>query len=130
MISKKFYVELGKLFYAIAAADGKIRPQEVQSLKKLIREDLVPMEDGHDKFGTDHAYLAEFEFDVLVDKGIRSEAAYKSFLSYVKENDKHIDDYMRQKAVSIAEKIADSYKGINDKEKKMLEDLKQHLHMA
>jgi uncharacterized tellurite resistance protein B-like protein len=130
MISKKFYVELGKLFYAIAAADGKIRPQEVQSLKKLIREDLVPMEDGHDKFGTDNAYLAEFEFDVLVDKGVRPEAAYKSFLMYVKENDKHIDSNMRTKAVTIAEKIADAYKGINEKEKKMLEDLKHHLHIS
>lgn len=129
MMSKKFYVELGKLFYAIAAADGKIRPQEVQELKKIIRDDLVPMEDGHDRFGTDHAFLAEFEFEVLADKGIRPEAAYKSFLAYIKENNKHIDAQMRAKAVSIAEKIATSYRGINEPEKKLLEDLRKHLQV-
>lgn len=129
MTNRKFYIELGKLIYAIAAVDGKIKPKEVVELKKIIREDLVPIEDGHDKYGTDNAYFAEFEFDLLVEKGTKPDAAFKSFLAYVKENEKHINAEMRSKAVSVAEKIAISYKGINQSEKKILDDLRKHFHM-
>ena len=36
MFYEELYTELGKLFYAIAAADGRVHPDEQASLNKLI----------------------------------------------------------------------------------------------
>lgn len=40
MFYEELYPELGKLFYYIAAADGKVQPAERESLQQLIQKSL------------------------------------------------------------------------------------------
>jgi uncharacterized tellurite resistance protein B-like protein len=66
---RKFYSELGKLLYAIAAVDGRIHAKESATMKRVVSEQLVPQEASTDHFGTDQAYITEFEFDVMAENG-------------------------------------------------------------
>lgn len=127
MDHKRFYKELGKLLYAVAAADGKIHPVEVAKFRKVISEEIVPVEASHDQFGTDNAYYAEFEFETLADRDFPASDAYHSFVLYLNEYKEKIDPVLKTLCYSAAEKVALATHGINQKESQYLEDLKKHL---
>ena len=78
MIIRNYYKELGKLLYAVAKADGKINPHEVEELKRIIKSELVPAEKETDEFGTDTAFYIEFEFDIYEEMDIDADVAYDS----------------------------------------------------
>lgn len=63
MFYEELYPELGKLFYYIAATDGKVQPSEKESLQQLILRTWKPLEGSTDKFGTDQSNLITFAFD-------------------------------------------------------------------
>ena len=62
MILKHYYIELGKLLFAIAKSDAKVQEKEILGFKKLILSELLKLEDSTDQFGTDNAFFSEFEF--------------------------------------------------------------------
>lgn len=127
MDHKRFYKELGKLLYAVAASDGKIQNQEVDRIRKLVREELAPAEGSRDQFGTDNAYYAEFEFETLADQGFPSADAYHSFLGYLKEYESKIDPDMKALSLRAAQQVASAVGGVQAVEFSILSDLKKHL---
>lgn len=129
MIKRNFYIELGKLMYAVAKTDGTIHPNEVRVLKKLIKTELVPDEKETDEFGTDTAFYTEFEFDVYEDMNISASLAYDSFITFVKEHDRYVTKDMRKKALLLAIKTTEAFKGKNKAEKQLLEQLKKDLKL-
>lgn len=114
---------MGKVLYAIAAADGKIHPAEVARLRSVVREEVVPVESSHDQFGTDNAYYVEFEFETLADRDFPAADAYHSFKAYVKEFEGKIDPVMKQTCLNAARKVAEAVRGVNRAESAYLADL-------
>jgi hypothetical protein len=106
METKTFYTHLGTLLYAIAKSDGKVQKEEIQSLRKFISEKLVPEETRRDSFGTNDAYLTEFEFDVMEEEKISAEEAFDIFEQYFLENKENISQPHRKHAYQAAEAIA------------------------
>jgi hypothetical protein len=124
---KKFYKQLGKLLYAVAKADGKIQEPEVKAIHEIVTTDLAPLENSVDPFGTDAAFYAEFEFELLRDREVKKDKAYQAFLDYLKENDKHIKPHLRNLAITAVEKVAEAYQGTEKAEADLIADLKKHL---
>lgn len=125
---KRFYSELGKLLYAVAEIDGTISQKEKKSLQDIIKKELVPSETHTDEFGTDVAYYAEIEFDFLADKKIHdTEWAFDSFIDYVDEHRTAFDEKMKKVSLKLVKKLAAAYQGTNNKEKALIEKLKQKL---
>lgn len=118
---------MGKVLYAIAAADGKIHPAEVARLRTLVREEVAPVESSQDQFGTDNAYYVEFEFETLADRNFPAADAYHSFKTYVKEYEGKIDPVMKQTCLSAARKVAGAVHGVNRAESAYLSDLESLL---
>ncbi len=129
MIIKSYYKELGKLLYAVAKADGKINPHEVQELKRIIKSELVSAEKEKDTFGTDAAFYAEFEFEAYEEMDVDADLAYDSFISFVKEHDNYVTLEMREKAYYLATSVSNSFKGKNKAEKTMVDRLKKDLNL-
>jgi hypothetical protein len=50
-IRNAIYQKLGKLFYAIAIADKKVRPKEVEKLKAYVRNYWLALDAVEDEFG-------------------------------------------------------------------------------
>ena len=70
MTSKKrltlyFYQNLGKLFYAIAAADKTVHTAEINTLKEIVKTKWLDVDPTNDVFDTDAAYQIEIVFDWL-----------------------------------------------------------------
>lgn len=129
MIIRSYYKELGKLLYAVAKADGKINPHEVQELKRIIKSELVPAEKETDKFGTDAAFYTEFEFEAYEELDMDADVAYDSFISFVKEHNNYVTLEMREKAYFLATNVSDAFKGKNKAEKNLINRLKKDLQL-
>ncbi len=122
-----FYSEIGKLMYSIARADGIVTSTEYQKLRDIVRQKLVPQEPNTDQFGTDAAYYAEIEFDILLDQKPSTESCLDSFIGYVLMHHESLDDLHKSMLKKLLDEIASVYKGSHTKEIAMLKDLKKQL---
>lgn len=68
-----FYRLLGKVFYATAKADGVVHEQEIATLKQIVRDRWLDVEDTTDEFDSDAAYQIEIVFDYLVENDSEEE---------------------------------------------------------
>lgn len=127
MLYRQFYSELAKLLYAVANIDGKVSNKEREALRNIVRTELVPAEKHVDGFGTDAAYYAEIEFDILEETMVEPEDAFESFVNYINQHHSAVDSRMRALSMKTAQKIADSYHKSSHKEKALMERLKKAL---
>lgn len=128
MEAQLFYKELGRLLYAIAAADGKVSDKEVRMLKKVVSEQLVPQEVSTDHFGTDQAYITEFEFDVLADRSASAEGAFDSFIAYMARHKHDLPPARKELIYRCADAVASAFHGVGKAELPLLIELHRHLH--
>lgn len=124
---RDYYSEIGKLAYAIAKSDGVISKEERDSILKVVNEELAPIEDSLDEFGTEAAYIVQFEFDIMEDQSIPVEDAFNSFIDFFELNSDKFTQRLRKISWVVAERIANSNNGVNKKERKYLEKLENIL---
>jgi uncharacterized tellurite resistance protein B-like protein len=127
MEAQLFYKELGRLLYAIAAADGRVSDKEMATLKRIVSEELVPQEASTDHFGTDQAFITEFEFDVLADRGASPEGAFDSFIAYMAQHKKDLEPERKELIYRAADAVASAFHGVNKAELPLLIELHRHL---
>lgn len=124
-----FYKELGNLFYAIAAADGKIKPEEKNKLNDEIQFSWKHFDQSADRFGSDRAFVIQYEFDTMDDIFETPGHAYESFETFFRENEKNIDVHTRHKIFNSTRHIAESVRKINAYELDYLVRLKKLLNI-
>lgn len=127
--TNRLYKQLGNLFYAIAAADRKIRPEERKSLTDEIQYSWKHYDESTDRFGSDRAFVIQFEFDTMEDNFETAEVAYLSFENYFREYEKEIDTETRKRIFNSARHIAESVRKINHPELDYLVRLKKLLNV-
>ncbi|PKQ45130.1 hypothetical protein [Confluentibacter flavum] len=118
-LTLKFYQNLGKLFYAIAAADNKVHEAEINTLKELVKKEWLDVDDIEDGFGTDAAYQIEIVFDWLFneqDTGFNIKTCYDDFISYKKDQKHLFTNNVNRLILKTANAIADSFSGKNKSE--------------
>lgn len=122
--SRRFYKELGNLFYAIAAADNSITQKEKKKLDDEVQFAWKHYDHTTDRFGSDRAFLIEFEFETMEDASETAENAYQAFETFFREKEKEIDELTRKRIFNSARHIAESIRGINQEELRYLMKLK------
>src|ERR1041385_629626 len=127
MVYQRFYSEVGKLLYAIAAADGVVHKKEYDKLRDIVEKKLVPEEHSTDQFGTDSAYYAEIEFDILMDQSADSNSCFNSFCNYIEAHRTAFDKHLKIMVANLAKELGHLYHGTNTKEAEMIKKLKQRL---
>lgn len=128
MEAQLFYKELGRLLYAIAAADGRVSSKEVRELHRIVSEQLVPQEVATDHFGTDQAFITEFEFEVLADRAASVQGAFDSFIAYMARHKHDLTPGRRDLIYRCADAVARAFHGVGRAELPLLKELHQHLH--
>lgn len=122
---QRIYEHAGYLFYAIAAADGKVKDAEVAVFKDLVSKEWLPLEDSTDEFGTDSAHYIFISFDNLLDRSIPAEEAFASFKDYFNEHHTAFTAPIRKKISATAEAIAGAFGGKNKAESGYIKELKK-----
>ncbi|RDY58452.1 hypothetical protein [Flagellimonas nanhaiensis] len=126
-IGNEFYQSLGKLFYAVAMADNKVRPVEVTRLRKYVRQNWLDVDDYEDEFNTDSAYQIEIVFDWLENEEKDDEEYFSEFKEFYKEHPKKFTPELKSLILETAEAIASSFAGKNKSEMLIIFRLKQLL---
>ena len=127
-LHQKFYQNLGRLFYAIAAADGIVRKEEVDSLKRIVREEWLDLDDYTDEFGTDSAFQIEIIFEWLDANKPDPQEAFQNFMEFKTENKELFNKQINDKILAASRKIAAAFRGKNKSELVMLARLQSVLN--
>ena len=122
--AQKFYQNLGKLFYAIAASDKVVKKEEIDTLKNIVEREWISIDDYQDEFGTDTAYQIEIIFDWFQENQPEAFLAFEEFSDFKKEHEKLFTSEINKLILKTAEAIAASFAGKNKSELIMLSKLK------
>lgn len=119
-----FYKNLGKLFYAIAAADNEVRDVELDKLKELVKKYWLEADIVNGIYISDAAYQIEIIFDWLnKEKKIDAKTCYHDFVRYKKAQSHLFTDTVKKLILKTAHAIAASFSGLNKSELIMLAKL-------
>ena len=124
MIYEDFYAQLGKLFYQIAAADGKVAQAEKRVLHDLVRKNWEPLEATKDEYGSDQAGLiiAAFDYEESENETIADLASFEAFY---KDNKPGFTTQIKKNILQTSRAIAEAYRSKNHAEQKKLDLLKK-----
>jgi hypothetical protein len=112
-----FYQNLGKLFYAIAAADNVVDEVEFNVLKETVKNKWTKVDPVDDDFHSDAAYQIETVFDWLNNEGFSdSETCFTEFIDFKEEHPSLFTKDIRGLIIKTASKIATSVADINKSE--------------
>jgi tellurite resistance protein len=121
---KEFYIGFGRLLYAIAKADGYIQMTEYAEFADIVSTELHPLEE---KFNFESSFKTLFEFKDLSDKDVDVDEAFTQFTDFLKANKDEVDAEMKQLCLNAAQKVAESYAGVDENEQALLDRLKTEL---
>ena len=116
-----FYQKLGKLFYSLSLADGKIQQEEIAELKKIVRKEWVTLEDSIDSFQTDTAY--QIVFDWLIEKKGDSKQLIADFKQFQKEHKSLFTKRINELILKTIKAIAASFYRKNKSEQLLMNEL-------
>ncbi|WP_415862622.1 DUF302 domain-containing protein [Thalassobellus suaedae] len=123
-LTLKFYQNLGKLFYAIAAADRDVRAVEFNKLKELVKKHWLDVDIIEDDFKTDAAYQIEIVFNWLdEEEHLDAKGCYNTFVNYKNEQPHLFTEDIKKLILKTAYDIAASFSGLNKSELIMLAKL-------
>lgn len=124
----KFYQNLGKLFYALAASDKKVRKSEFNKLKDIVETQWLDVDSTKDNYDEDAAYQIEIIFDWLnSQENLDAQTCYNEFVNYKNEQKHLFSDNINTLIIKTAHAIADSFSGLNKSELIMLAKLSLEL---
>ena len=126
-VMKSFYQQMGKLFYAIAAADKTVREEELEALKKLVRSEWLKLDETYDEFGSDSAYQIEIVFDWLTENEWDMEDAISGLKGFREVHPGLFTDQINRLILKTASAVADSFNGKNKSELTILTQLRSVL---
>ena len=121
------YRHLGRLFYAISAADGVVRAEEKQALTKMITDRWLEVDDYLDEFGTDCAHYIGIVFDWLIETRPSPEQCFELFLAFRRKHPELFSPSTKKLIWKTADAIAASFAGRNKQELVMLTRLSASL---
>jgi hypothetical protein len=124
----KFYQNLGKLFYAIAASDKKVRQSEFNKLKDIVKTQWLDLDSTRDDYDEDAAYQIEIIFDWLnSQENLDAQTCYNEFINYKNEQRHLFSDNIITLIIKTGHAIAASFSGLNKSELIMLAKLSLEL---
>jgi hypothetical protein len=118
-----FYQNLGKLFYAIAAADKVIREVEVKKLKQIVNTEWLNLGGVKDKSEIDAMRQIKIMFAQLAAQTQNPNDCMAEFKAFKKTNENLFTDDVKQLIWKTASAIATSFSGRNKSELILLVEL-------
>lgn len=116
----KFYQNLGKLLYAIAAADKQVREEEFNKFKVLVKEHWE--ENNDEKENTVYQIVNAFE-RLHKKEALNAEKYFNDFVNYRNKYPDLFTEAIRKRIMKTASSVALSFSKVNKSELIMLAKL-------
>jgi hypothetical protein len=115
-VSRAFYQQLARLFYAIAATDGKVTKEEIAELKKIIKNEWLSLDPSFDEYGIDYVCYILITFDWLHENHWDIKQVIPEFKIYMKNNEDLFTDPINQLIFRTSSAIASAFAQRNKSE--------------
>jgi hypothetical protein len=122
-IQNLFYQNLGKLFYAIAAADKVIREEEVKKLKQIVNTEWLNLGGVKDKSEIDTMRQIKITFDQLAAKIQNPNDSMADFKLFKNTHKDLFTDEVKRLIWKTASAITTAFSGRNKSELILLAEL-------
>jgi len=124
----KFYQNLGKLFYAIAAIDNKVRVEELNKLKETVKKEWLATNliEEDEKTNAEHSIINTFKW-LHNDNEYNAEACYNSFLAFKNDHESLFTNDIKTLILKTARAVAASFSKVNKAELILLAKLNMEL---
>jgi hypothetical protein len=122
-VQNLFYQNLGKLFYAIAAADKVIRIEEEKKLKQIVNTEWLNLGGVKDKLEIDAMRQIKIIFNQLGDQTQNPNDSIAEFKLFKKAHENLFTDDVKQLIWKTASAITTSFSGRNKSELILLAEL-------
>lgn len=119
----RFYQQLGKVFYCIAASDNIISQKEISTLKKIVKKEWLPLESTLTEFGDDAALQIEIVFDWLLENDWNSMDVITEFENFRKEHPSLFTPKTNDLILKTANAIVASFSNENKLEMELIKKL-------
>ncbi|MEX0998298.1 MAG: hypothetical protein WDZ45_14705 [Flavobacteriaceae bacterium] len=121
MFDNLFFINLAKLFFAIASTDQKVKPEEIAFLKTNLKSQLKSLE----LFSDSDVNLIFNEFNSLTERNKGAHDCFEEFKAYYIENPQLFSQTLKTTIWETADGIAAAYAGKNKSEVILLAKLKE-----
>lgn len=121
MFDNLFFINLAKLFFAIASVDQKVKPEEIAFLKTNIKSQFKSSE----LFSDSDVNLIFNEFNSLTERNKNTHDCFEEFKAYFIENPHLFSQIIKSTIWETADGIAAAYAGKNKSEVILLAKLKE-----
>ncbi|MBK9737502.1 MAG: hypothetical protein IPO92_22135 [Saprospiraceae bacterium] len=111
-----FYQNIGKVFYAIAAADDKIHNEEVHQLRQLVNTEWLKLNGNKNKKDIDTMRQIKIVFFQLARQKRDPHECLMEFKSFMSDNKYLFTEPVKQLIWNTARSIASSFSGNNKSE--------------
>lgn len=122
-VQSLFYRNLGKLFYAIAAADKTVREEEINTLKQIVNTEWLILDGVKDKSEVDAMRQIKITFNQLSKQSQHPDDCMADFKSFKKSHEHLFTDNVKQLIWKTANAMASSFSGKNKTELILLTEL-------
>lgn len=121
--NEEFYQNVGRLYYAIAAADRVIRKEEIEVLKKVVRQEWERKDRTKDAYGTFTAAQIEIVFDWMDAHKPEAGEAFEKFAAFYKDHKELFSNPVKEDLMATSNEIASAFRDKNKSELVMLAKL-------
>ncbi len=110
------YQHLGRLFYAVAFADGRVHPGEIVKFKEIVTTAWLDLDEVTDRYQTDAAYQIEIVFEWLVENEKDSGECFQKFKDFYNDHPNLFTTELKNRIKSTSRAIAHAFAGTNKAE--------------
>lgn len=117
---QNLYYVLGELSYAIAKADGAIQKEEKEAIHAIVISELKK----------NNFYFEDLEmtFRFMQKDNIQIETIYEEALDVMRSNSFYLDKKLKEKFISVIQKIADAFPPITSSEQSFIDRFKTDIN--
>ena len=109
MLNKEFYIEFGKVAYAMMMADGEVQEGEKNAFLDMVRTELAPLESEADEHGTDLAFYSIFSFETESEFKHGVQDAFNDLLQYLHDRNIKLTPEIKKACLKVLNKVARAY---------------------
>jgi hypothetical protein len=109
----QFYQNLGKLFFAFAAIDNSVRPEELNKLINIVTKKWMPLKNFDEN--SKNAIINTFRW-LQKDNEYNAETCFRSFIDYMHSHKLLFNKNINTLILKTASEITSSFSGQNKSE--------------